>query len=50
MYLDGINLIHGGALCIYKSPVVSKEYAVILGGGGVCKDLELFVRRSRASL
>lgn len=43
MYLNGISLIHCGALCIYESPVVSKEYAVILGED-VCKDLELFVR------
>lgn len=43
MYLNGISLTHCGALCIYKSPVVSKENAVIWGGD-VCKDLELFMR------
>lgn len=46
MYLKGINLIHCGALCVYKSPVVSKEYAVTLGVGGTVfrKDCELFMR------
>lgn len=52
MYLNGISLVHWGALCVYKRPVGSGEYAVTFGVGKwrVCKDLELFMRLSSASL
>ena len=36
MYLNGISLIHCGALCVYRTPVISKEYTVIFKGGAVC--------------
>lgn len=42
MYLNDISLIHRGALCVYRTPVISKEYAVILGG--CLYDLKLFMR------
>lgn len=30
MCLNGISLLHCGALCVYKTPEISKEYAVML--------------------
>lgn len=36
MYLNGISLMHCGALCVYRIPVISKEYTVIFEGGAVC--------------